>query len=43
MNRMMLGYELPSVVEPDMNPVIVTPNKRDCRVVDAKIRVEGDG
>ena len=34
--------DLPAIAELDMNPVIVTPDKRDCRVVDARIRVEGD-
>jgi acyl-CoA synthetase (NDP forming) len=31
--------DIPSIVELDLNPVIVTPKKKDCRVVDARIRL----
>ena len=31
--------DLPGIVELDMNPVIVTPDRRHCRVVDSRIRV----
>lgn len=32
--------DLPDIVELDLNPVIVTPERTECRVVDARIRVE---
>jgi acetyl coenzyme A synthetase (ADP forming)-like protein len=32
--------DLPSIAEIDLNPVIVTPDRRSCRVVDFRIRVE---
>jgi len=31
--------DVPGIEELDMNPVIVTPSRSDCRVVDARIRV----
>jgi acetyl coenzyme A synthetase (ADP forming)-like protein len=31
--------DLPGIAELDLNPVIVTPERRHCRVVDARIRV----
>lgn len=31
--------DVPDIVELDMNPVIVSPSRSDCRVVDARIRV----
>jgi acetyl coenzyme A synthetase (ADP forming)-like protein len=34
-----LVRDVPSIVELDMNPVIVTPSRAECRVVDARIRV----
>ncbi len=34
--------EIPGIQELDMNPVIVTPARAGCRVVDARIRVFGD-
>lgn len=33
--------EIPGIEELDMNPVIVTPARASCRVVDARIRVSG--
>jgi hypothetical protein len=30
------------IAELDMNPVIVRPERGECRVVDARIRVRGD-
>jgi acetyltransferase len=35
--------DIPAMVEMDMNPVVVTPNRRHCRVVDARIRIEASG
>jgi acyl-CoA synthetase (NDP forming) len=32
--------DIPEIVELDMNPVVVTPRRRHCRVVDARIRIE---
>jgi acyl-CoA synthetase (NDP forming) len=31
--------DMPAIVELDMNPVVVTPDRADCRVVDARIRI----
>ncbi len=31
--------DLPGIAELDLNPVIVTPDRRHCRVVDSRIRV----
>jgi 4-hydroxybutyryl-CoA synthetase (ADP-forming) len=36
-----LVSEVDGIEELDMNPVIVTPERRDCRVVDARIKVRG--
>jgi acetyl coenzyme A synthetase (ADP forming)-like protein len=33
--------DLPEITELDLNPVIVTPERRSCRVVDFRIRVDG--
>lgn len=33
--------ECPEIAELDLNPVIVTPERRSCRVVDFRMRVEG--
>jgi len=32
--------DLPSIIELDMNPVIITPDRGLCRVVDARIRIK---
>lgn len=34
-----LVADVPRIIELDMNPVIVTPDRSACRVVDARIRV----
>jgi acetyltransferase len=36
-----LVSEIDGIEELDMNPVVVTPGRADCRIVDARIRVRG--
>jgi acetyltransferase len=35
-----LVRDFPQIAEMDMNPVIVTPDRANCKVVDARIRME---
>jgi len=37
-----LVSEVDGIAELDMNPVVVTPDRADCRIVDARIRVSGE-
>ena len=36
-----LVEEIPAIAEPDCNPVFALPADRGCRIVDARIRVDG--
>lgn len=38
----MLADALPDVRELDLNPVIVLPNGSGCRIVDARVRLDGE-
>jgi acyl-CoA synthetase (NDP forming) len=37
-----LVSEVDGIAELDMNPVVVTPDRADCRIVDARIRISGE-